>query len=118
MYSCLKFFMSKTKEIILIFVIPFSLSILCMFYALYVLPENCSLFVSNVPGPQMCHTIQISDDGKLSPDNCLESFCQDLSSETTATLIFSFGMLLFFLPPILKMYSESQSQETEQIKLT
>jgi hypothetical protein len=110
--------MGKTKEIILIFVIPFSLSILCMFYALYVLPENCALFVSNAPGPQSCHTVEFTKDGKFIPDNCLDDFCQDLSSETTATLIFCFGILLFFLPPILKMYSESQSQETEQIKLT
>jgi hypothetical protein len=109
--------MSKIKEIIPVFVIPFSLSILSMFFALWILPKNCSLFISNVPGPQMCHTIQISDDGKLSPDNCLESFCQDLSSETSASLIFSFGMLLFFLPPILKMYSESQSKKIEQIKI-
>jgi hypothetical protein len=109
--------MSKIREIIQVFVIPFSLSILCMFYALYVLPENCSLFVSNAPRPQSCHTLELTKDGKLIPDNCLDDFCQDLSSETTATLIFCFGILLFFLPPILKMYSEFQSQEKEQIKL-
>ncbi len=116
MYSCLKFFMSKINEIIPVFIIPFSLSILCMFYALYVLPENCSLFVSNVPGPQSCHTLFMKD-GKLVADEC-EGYCQDLRSETAATFIFSFGILLFLLPPILKMYSESKSKEIEQIKLT
>jgi hypothetical protein len=109
--------MSKIKEIILVFVIPFSLSILCMFYAIHVVPKNCSLLVSNAPGPQSCHTIQISDDGKVIPDDCLDHFCQDLRSETSASLIFYFGVFLFFLPPILKIYSEFQSKEIERIKL-
>jgi hypothetical protein len=79
---------------------------------------NCSLFVSNVPGGFSCDGITFSKDFKVVSNDCIQGYCQDLSSETAATLIFCFGMLLFFLPPILKMYSEFQSQETEQIKLT
>ncbi len=117
--------MSNIKENIVIFILPFSLSILSVILALYILPINCTLFVSNSPGPQTCHTIELTKDGKFIPNNCLEGYCRclegycrDLSSEKAATLIFSFGILLFFLPPTLKIFSEFQSKEIEQIKLS
>jgi hypothetical protein len=109
--------MSKKKEFTLVFVIPFLIAILSMIFALWILPKNCSLFISNSPGPQMCHTIEFTKDGKFIPSNCHEGYCQDLRLETAATFIFSFGVLLFFLPAVLYIYREFHGEQAEKIKL-
>jgi hypothetical protein len=71
---------------------PFALSVCCITFALWLLPENCQLFISNVPGPQMCHTIPF--------DGC-DSFCKDTPTEFISSIIAGIGIGLFFVPAVV-----------------
>lgn len=104
--------MDKTEEVIYFIIIPCSIGILFIISAFWFLPENCSLFVSNVPGSQMCHTIGSIDD-------CLNSFCQDTQTEFASSIIAGIGIGLFFIPAIIyfMINSRKKSETFEQYKL-
>ena len=80
--------MDKTEEVSYFTIIPCCLGILFIISALWLLPENCSLFISNVPGPQMYHTIPM-------PDYC-DSFCKNTQGEFVASIIAGIEIGLFF----------------------
>lgn len=85
--------MDKTEEVIYFTFIPWSVGVSFIIFAFWLLPENCSLFISNVPGPQMCHTIPM-------PDYC-NSFCKDTNTELFASVIAGVGISLFFVPAFI-----------------
>jgi len=103
--------MSKisAKEIIVSGISPLVLSIFCIILAIWILPENCTLFVSNVPGPQMCHTIP-------SPPGC-DSFCKDGKTESIATIAAIFGICLLFLSIIIFNMAKLRNHPVRQTKL-
>jgi hypothetical protein len=83
----------SNKESFLIF-FPVALGVFCIALAFWLLPENCSLFISNVPDPQMCHTIPL-------PPDCYDSFCKDTQTEFISSIIAGLGIGLFFVPVIV-----------------
>jgi hypothetical protein len=100
---------AQTKEILAFFGFPFILGVLCIIFAVWRLPENCGLFVSNLPGPQMCHT--------LPPDDC-SSFCQDGWGEWRASIVARFGVCVFFVPILVYLLKYLHKRPTvEQTKL-
>lgn len=99
----------KTKETILSIGFPIIFSVSCIIFGIWILPENCSLFVSNRVGPQMCHTIPL-------PEGCFESFCNDIALEATASMIVGFGIFLLLVPIIfilLKDFYKTSAQNTK-----
>lgn len=103
--------MNKTEEVSYSAIIPCCLGILFIISALWLLPENCRLFISNVPGPQMCHTIPM-------PDYC-DSYCEDMQGEFVASIIAGIGIGLFFIPAIIYFLvnSRKRSSTFEQYEL-
>ncbi|HLL99900.1 MAG TPA: hypothetical protein VK400_02510 [Pyrinomonadaceae bacterium] len=99
---------ARTKEILVSVGFPFVLGIACVTFALWLLPKNCSLFVSNLPGPQMCHTIPV--------DDC-SSFCQDGRGEWFASLVAVFGVCVFFVPFIVYLLKDLLNRSVERTKL-
>ena len=98
------------KEKTISVVLPLILSFSCIVFALWLLPKNCSLFVSNVPGPQMCHTIPM-------PKGCFDDYCQDIQTEYISSIIAGFGILLFFVPMLVYIIREFRDQPIERWRI-
>lgn len=101
---------SETKEFILTVCLPAFLSIGCFIFGNWILPKNCTLFVSNSPGPQMCHTIP-------SEAGCFDSFCQDTATELTASIIVGLGIFLLVVPIIVFLLKDSHNKPFKETKL-
>lgn len=100
---------ARAKEILVSVGFPFILGAVCIVFATWLLPENCGLFISNVPGPQMCHTI---------PSDGCPSFCQDGRREWIASLVARFGVCVFFVPVVVYLLKNFwQRHPVEQTKL-
>jgi hypothetical protein len=100
----------KEREVLIIISVSIISFVACFVFAILVLPKNCSLFFSNVPGPQMCHTIPL-------PEGCYDSFCKDAKTEYAASIIAGLGICLLFLPLIVYAIQNLRKRQNEQTKL-
>lgn len=98
------------KENLISTIILLVLSVSCFIFAIWLLPKNCTLFVSNVPGPQMCHTLPIDYD-------CFDTYCKDTETELLATIIAIVGICLFSIPFVVLSIRENLKQSVELPKL-
>lgn len=99
---------ARAQEIFVSVGFPFMLGVACIIFAIWLLPKNCTLFVSNVAGPQMCHTIPM--------DGC-SSFCQDGRHEWFASLVAIFGVCVFFVPAAVYLLKRLLNRPAEQTRL-
>jgi hypothetical protein len=100
---------ARAREIFVSVGFPFILGIFCIIFAIWLLPKNCRLFVSNVAGPQMCHTLPVEPD--------CDSFCNDGRTEAIAALVAVFGVCVFFVPVVVYLIKERRERPVEQAKL-
>lgn len=100
----------KAKQVVAFIGFPVVLGIFCVAFALWILPKNCTLFISNVPGPQMCHTIPM-------PAGCFDSFCKDVKTEFAASIIAGIGFGMLCIPAVISLLKNSRKNEVEQTKL-
>ena len=99
----------KFKENFAFIGVPVILAIICITSSNLILPKNCTLFVSNVPGPQMCHTIPMSDE-------CYNSFCSDVRTESIASIIAELGILLLLVPVLIYVFRNFYNKQFKMTK--
>jgi TRAP-type C4-dicarboxylate transport system permease small subunit len=98
------------RERSIIEILPVVLSVCCISFAFWLVPKTCTLFSSNVPGSQMCHTIPM-------PEGCFDSYCQNIHIEYIASIIAGFGICLLIVPFIVDAIREKRNQPIERTKL-
>jgi hypothetical protein len=98
------------KEQIILFSAAVGLSIICFAVAILVLPQNCTLFGSNIPGPFMCDGIDLSN-----PQPC--PICNAQATALVAQSIGILGLILLALPIVVSHLRGALSRKSEAISV-
>lgn len=97
---------TENKKLSVAIALSLVLSVICICAAIKTNPTGCELFSSNVPGPQMCHTIPM-------PEDCFS--CKNIAGSYASSIMFGIGICLFFLPiAVWLIHKRSKSDKSPQ----
>lgn len=101
-------FTEEDEEKIIVVVSSIVLFSVCIITGLWLNPEGCEFFSSNIPGPQMCHTIPM-------PKDCFS--CKNIAKSYVASAIVGLGILMFLLPIMVFFIRGLSNRSDNQIKM-
>lgn len=96
----------RGRTMTILFIASFLLFGLCLLVGMTILPENCVLIGSNVPGPFMCDAFEV---GKPSPCR----ICRDQRTALAAQLLAGFGFCLLAVPPLVSLFMQRDKNRNE-----